>query len=41
MVLSAASTLDDEIERELELLLRAVRVASTLADELLRIRLEV
>ena len=38
---SAASTLDDELEREFELVLMAVRAASTLEEELLRLKLEV
>ena len=40
-VVRAASTLEEELERELELVLIAVRAASTLEDELLRLRLEV
>ena len=32
-VARAASTLEEELEREFELVLRAVRVASTLEDE--------
>ena len=40
-VARATSTLDEELERELELVLRAARVASTLDEELLRLRLEV
>ena len=40
-VARAASTLEEELERELELVLRAVSVASTLEDELLRLKLEV
>ena len=40
-VARAASTLEEELEREFELVLRAVRVASTLEDELLRLKLEV
>lgn len=40
-VARAASTLDDELESELELVLMAVRVASMLDEELERLRLEV
>jgi hypothetical protein len=40
-VVRAASTLDDEMEKEFELALRVPRAASTLVDELLRARLEV
>lgn len=35
------STLEEEFEMELELVLRAARVASTLDEELERLRLEV
>ena len=38
---SAASTLEDELEREFELVLTAPRAASTLEEELLRLKLEV
>ena len=41
VVVSAASTLDEELEIELELVLTVVRAASTLEDELLKLRLEV
>jgi hypothetical protein len=37
----AVSTLDDEIERELELAFTALRAESTLEDEPLRVRLDV
>ena len=37
----AASTLDEELEIELELVLTVVRAASMLEDELLKLRLEV
>ena len=37
----AASTLEEELERLIELVLIAVRAASTLVDELLRLTLEV
>jgi len=40
-VVRAASTLEDELEREFELVLRAVRMASTLDEELLKLKLEV
>jgi len=40
-VVSAASTLEDELEIEFELVLRAPSRASTLEDELERLRLEV
>ena len=40
-VLSAASTLDEELEMEFELVLTTVRAASTLDEELLRLKLEV
>ena len=40
-VLRAASTLEEELEMEFELVLIAVRATSTLADELLRLKLEV
>ena len=39
-VVSAASTLEDELDREFELVLTAPRAASTLDDELLRLKLE-
>ncbi len=39
--LSAASTLDDDEEIESELVLIAASAASTLEDELLRLKLEV
>ena len=40
-VARATSTLDEELEREFEVVLIAVSAASTLNDELLRLRLEV
>ena len=40
-VASAASTLEEELEREFELVLSAVRTASTLEEELERLKLEV
>jgi hypothetical protein len=40
-VARAASTLDEELESELELVLIAVRVTSMLDEELERLRLEV
>ena len=40
-VLSAASTLEEDEDNERELVLVAVRAASTLDDELLKLRLEV
>ena len=40
-MLRAASMLDDDEEKERELVLIAVSAASTLEDELLRLKLEV
>ena len=39
--LRAVSTLDEELERLLELVFTALRVASTLDEELLMLKLEV
>jgi hypothetical protein len=40
-VVRAASTLEEELEREFELVLRVASVASMLEEELERLRLEV
>ena len=40
-VVRAASILEEELEMELELVLRAVRAASMLDDDPLRLRLDV
>ena len=40
-VARATSTLEEELEREFELVLSAVSAPSTLEDELLRLKLEV
>jgi hypothetical protein len=41
IVVSAASTLEEELEREFELVLRVTSVASMLEEEFERLRLEV